>query len=353
MRGLEGIKRYAQIGLTSLTSFSGMTATVAGLSALSAPKAAASLMVSFDNYDAHKKLANNPAYQFATYIEVTTASGSRTASSGVAIAPNIILVSGHGIPSATSSAVVTKVSMGSNVYGSEAINYTVASWERYSGYVSSNTNTLDFGLVYLNENIPGFTPVSFGSTTIGQTLTLVEYGRIGEQNGTTSPSVGDRLAGHTPVVTDSGILGYPQSSYFNTVLDAGLPSNSLNVLGQPGSSGGAYFNQIGQIVGIHTAQSNGTWGGYAAALRTDNQEFLNFLNPKIQASWANIEPTLTPSMENGAFKVSWSPSAIGWTLQTSTDMKNWTNVEPAITEAGSFVLSTQGKPRQWARLMKP
>ena len=291
---LENVKRTAQIGLTSLTGFSGMSAAVGGLGALSAPKADAALMVTFDNYDAHKELANNPAYQFASYIEVTTPSGSIATSSGIAIAPNIILVAAHSIPSATNSAVVSSVIMGSNVFGSGATSYTVASWERFSGYIPGNTSTLDFGLVYLNENIPGFTPVSFGSATVGQTLTLVEYGRIGEQNGsTTYPTLGDRLAGYTPVVNDSGILGYPQSSYLTTELSLGLPVNSLNVLGLPGSSGGALFNDLGQIVGIQTASSNGMWGGYSAAMRTDNEVFLNYVNPRIEDSWSRVpEPSL-------------------------------------------------------------
>ncbi len=327
-----------------------------GLNLLTAPKSEAGLMVSMkrEHYAKHELLANNARFQFATYVEVTTPSGSKATSSGIAIAPNVILVSAHGIPSATNAAVVSSVTMGSNIFASDAVKFTVKKWERFPGYISGNKNTLDFGLVYLNENIPGFTPVSFGSVTIGQNPILVEYGNIAEQNGSaTYPTLGDRLAGYTPVVNDSGILGYPQSSYFTTEFALGLPADCLNVLGLAGSSGGALFNDLGQIVGIQTAASNGMWGGYSAAMRTDNQDFLSYVTPRIQASWASIEPTLTPSMENGAFKVSWSPSAIGWTLQTSTDMKNWTNVEPAITEAGSIVLSTHGKPRQWARLMKP
>jgi len=279
---------------------------IVGLAAFPLPIARASLMASLapEHYQAHKDLAMNPAYRFACYVRVTRQSGSVVTSSGVAIAPNLILTSAHGIPSATSTAVVSSVTMGATVFASDAVSCPVARWERYPGYVPGNTNTLDFGLIYLDEYIQGFTPIAFGSTSPGQILTLVEYGRIAQLgDSASSPSLGDRMAGYTPVSTIAA-NGYPSALYFSTLLEADTPANSLNVMGLPGSSGGGYWNENGYLVGIHTAQSNGFDFGFGTALRLDNQDILSFVNPRIASSWAEFYAQRQPELRNISIEAS-------------------------------------------------
>lgn len=276
------------------TATRSLTAILAG--AFFVTEATAILMVSLEDYAGHKALAGSPTSRFTASIEVTTASGSKVRSSGIAIAPNIILVAAHGIPSATSTAVVTNVLMGSNVFSAEATSYSIRSWERYPGYVFGNYNTLDFGLIYLNEYISGFTPISFGAASLGQTLTFVGYGSFAEFYASTSqPTLGDRLAGFTPVDNYVG-SPYPSSLYFFTFLSLNSPQGSLKVMSIGGDSGGPYFNGNGDFVGIATAATNGYDGGFGTALRTSNPDFQNYVNPRIAASWAEYYTQRKPEL---------------------------------------------------------
>jgi hypothetical protein len=264
------------------------------------------LMPSLSNYDAHKALSDDPKFRFAASIEVTRADGTILRSSGVAIAPNIVLTAAHVVPSTTSTATVTGVMFGPNVFVPGALRLSAVSWERYPGYIfgSSNYHTLDFGLVYLDGFISGLTPVAFGPATLGQVVTIVGYGRFAELNASTSQeSLGDRLAGHAPV---SGISSqWPSISYLNTFLAPDSPANSLNATALPGDSGGPVFDEDGRILGIHTGQMNGFSFGLGTALRTSNPDFLNFVTPRIAVSWAAYYAQRQPELSD----VSIQPSA--------------------------------------------
>lgn len=271
-----------------------------------ATEANAILMVDLSNYEAHKALSANPAYQFTAFIQVTTPSGSKVSSSGIAIAPNLILVAAHGIPSPTNQSLVTTVSIGPNVFAEEAQSFKIRSWQRYPGYVPGDGNTLDFGLVHLDEFIPEFQPVTFGSASVDQMLTVVGYGRFAEMYATdSSSSLGDRLAGFAPV-SSSVSTPYSGQLYFSTFFSLNSTISSLRAMAISGDSGGPCFNADGHIVGIHTAASNGFDGGFGTALRTSNPDFLDYVSPRIATSWAEFYAQRQPEIMN----VSIQPSTL-------------------------------------------
>ena len=166
-------------------------------------------------------------------------------------------------------------------------------WEQFPGYVFGNPNAVDLGFYWLKKPIPGFVDhVTFAGTSLGEILTMVDYGNIGDPTTGEMPSLGDRMAGNAPR-RQTNIYPYPDSLYdymdFNGIASVGIP---LNVQGLNFSSGAPWYNNNGDLTHLLIAKTNGTASGDSICLELTDPIVQAELNPRIAASWASVpEPS--------------------------------------------------------------
>lgn len=242
-------------------------------------------MKSISLYSQHQALSTNQMYQWSAAYKVERPGLSDVWVSGVAVAPNLILASAHGVPGPSALSQVTEVVFGAN-YNTSPFRLEVASWERFPGYISGNTSTIDLSFIWLKDPIPGFTNhVNFTNANIGDLLTMVSYGNYGDVNTGELASLGDRLAGVAPVESKPG-AGYPSSNYAFMDFDGSSSLFALPAEGLNGDSGSPWFSPNGDLVALSTAAINGLGGGYTIGLRLNLSEVQAELAPRIAYSWA-------------------------------------------------------------------
>lgn len=249
-------------------------------------EAEASALKSMSLYPQATALSADPMFQWSASVTRTDSTGTHHASA-VAIAPDVFITAGHVTPRDDSTtAFLTELVFGDN-YNTSTTRYAIDHTQRYPGFVFGDTSTIDLGVGWTTDFIDGFdTPVSFASASLGEVLTLCDYGNIGDPTTGEMPSLGDRMAGYAPKVDWSGIYPYPDNRFDFMAFNIGASSGiTLNVQGLTGSSGSPWFNSGGSLTHLSIAATNGTLGGVTISLELNNPEVQAYLQPIIQDSW--------------------------------------------------------------------
>jgi len=332
--------------------------------ALPTPHAAAGSQDSVANIENYKALAARPEYKWAGAMTVQFPDASLHTSSCVAVAPTVVIGAGHTTPGPTSVSIVKTVTFGANYNSGARLIMDVDHWEIIPSYEFGNPNTTDLAVLYLRDPIPNFTAVSFGDAPLGSVAVQVDYGDFGDTSTGELPSLGFRLAGRA-IVSEAyrPASSYPASKYFLLNFQGTGSTEPTQGLF---TSSGAGWKFDGKIVAISTAKFNGTIDVTTVALRLNTPEVQNFLQPKIQASWAAqpatyyARPKLELAREGNGVKVSWTEQASGCILEKSTDLAVWNAVltdaasptNTVLFGAGSVTFTDQA-PRRYFRLRVP
>ena len=141
-----------KVGMTS--HFIRPLNTVAfGIALLLSTRADGAELKSMSLYEDAKTLSANPMFQWSATVRITTApTYSVLTSSCVAVAPTLVLGAGHFTPGPTSQSVVNEVIFGPNYNSSSALHIEVDHWERFTGYVSGDPNTIWLLLVKVTNS---------------------------------------------------------------------------------------------------------------------------------------------------------------------------------------------------------
>lgn len=289
-----------KVGVTS--HFRRPLNTVAfGIALLLSPRADGAELKSMSLYEQAKTLSADPKYKWTGAVGRTDSTGSYTAS-GVAIAPDVFINSGHYTPrDGSATARLTTFKFGAN-YNTSFVSYDVDHTQRFPSYVFGDTTTIDLGIGWTSTFFAGFsTTVTFGSIGLGSIGTMVDYGNIGDPTTGELPSLGDRMAGYTPRIIDSA-SSYPESRYdsfdFNGVDSLGI---ALNVFGKNYSSGAPFYNSNGDLTHIAIAGTLSTQQGASVGLELMNPEIQAVLQPIIQDSWNRYNASIPEPSSIGLF----------------------------------------------------
>jgi len=323
------------------------------------PKADAGTMESVSKYSQYQALSNNPKYKWAGAVTMNHWNGITYTASCVAVAPTVVIGAGHFTPGLGSASVVTNVTFGASCKSGERLTMEVERWELFPGYVFGDKSTTDLGVYYLKKPIPNFSPVTFGSSQIGDIQTQVDFGNYGDTTTGELPSKGDRFAGNAIHIAYTGgpdLGGYPLTKYAPLSYSGGAIPNRTQ--GLQFSSGAPWFDEIGRLTHITIGGIRGQMTSYTLSLKLNTQEIQDFLQPKIQASWASLPtdysepPKLSITKTESGKQLSWDDKASGWVLEKSSDLVNWAQVGNIRFGAGSF-LDTSNASRQYFRLRNP
>jgi len=275
--------------------------TAAALTGATLPAADAQggLMVNVANYDQHKLLSADPMYKNSVAVGRVGSIGL-TYASGVLIAPDVYINSGHFTPiNGSTVAFHTEIVFGEN-YNTSTERYSVKETQRFPGYVFGNKGTIDLGVGWTDQfvagitspgDLPYFAPPS-SSVPEGTVLTLVDYGIYGDENTGQLPSLGDRLAGRAPKDNDS--IDYSSTYYYATLFDGSTSLDILNYRGDDFASGAAWYTELGAVSGLHIASSNNVGIGVSIVLDLTHPDIQAYLQPIIQDSWARFYASQEP-----------------------------------------------------------
>ena len=259
-------------------------------------------------YGASTALSANPMFKWAasvTRVDYFSDHTQISNFSSVLVAPDVFITAGHGTPrNGSTVAFLTNLTFGSN-FTTSSNTYSISGTQRYPGFVFGDPTTIDLGIGRTSSFVSGFTPITFASIPMGGIGTMVDYGNIGDPSTGEMPSLGDRMAGYAPRITDP-TSSYPSSLYkfwdFNGVDSANI---ALNVQGLQGSSGSPIYDSIGNLDSLVTAGTNGIAIGDTVALDLNLPAVQSYLQPIIQDSWnrynASIpEPTAIGLIATGS-----------------------------------------------------
>ena len=323
------------------------------------PRAVAGTMESIAMYAQYKALAQDPKYLWAGAVTARRGTtGEIVTASCVAIAPTLVLGAGHVTPGPTSLSVVQTVTFGPNYKSGDRLVMDVIGWEQFPGYSSTDKNSTDLGVYYLKKPIPNFTPIQFGDSQIGDIHTQVDFGNYGDTTVGELPSLGDKLAGNAQHIYYSlpSIVTYPVTKY--SPLSFQGDGFSHRTQGLQYSSGSPWFSADGKVTHLTIAGINGRMDNFTICLKLNTEEVQNWLQPKIQASWAAMPGTYhdAPLLEisrvpEGGFQLSWGDEATGFVLERSSDFTAWEGVGPVRFGAGNHVDAGEAN-RRFFRMRK-
>jgi hypothetical protein len=171
--------------------------------------------------------------------------------SATPINSHYVITSAHLIDSLVDTAHF-EVGIGSN-FRSPVTSIAVSEINVYPGYVNGSRNGPDIAILKLATPLPNVQPATIGSASIGTVVSAAGYG------------VAHRVGESPPATRDGFIRGW------NAEVQSGSPQNSsdvyydhtygfytrINLGGKVlnGDSGGPVYNQVGQLVGLNTAQT--------------------------------------------------------------------------------------------------
>jgi hypothetical protein len=274
-----------------------------------------------------------------------------------------------------------------------AANATVAG-SPYSIVPSAATNgtflPTNYTILYTNGTLtvsPAALTIAPNNTNkiYGQTVTFAgtESTSLGLLNGDTATNVSLTCPGATPVAS---VLGSPYPIIPSSVLGSGLGNytigyvnGTLNVTAAPllitANDTNKFFGQTltflgtefsslglqnGETVGAVTLSSSGVTasapiGTYpiisslaTGGTFTSNNYVITYHNGILTV---NAPPTLQYSLQGGVLVLSWPASAIGFSLQTATNLSipsNWTPVTNTVTVIGDQNVVTNATSEAWA-----
>jgi len=323
------------------------------------PRAVAGTMESIAMYAQYKALAQDPKYLWAGAVTGRRGTtGEIVTASCVAIAPTVVLGAGHVTPGPTSLSVVQTVTFGPNYKSGDKLVMDVIGWEQFPGYSYTDKSTPDLGVYYLKKPIPNFTPIQFGDSQIGDIHTQVDFGNYGDTTVGELPSLGDKLAGNAQHIYYSlpSIVVYPVTKY--SPLSFNGDGVTQRTQGLEYSSGSPWFSADGKVTHLSVARINGMMDNFTICLKLNTEEVQNWLQPKIQASWAAMPGTYqdAPLLEisrvpAGGFQLSWGDEATGFVLERSSDFTAWEGVGPVRFGAGNHVDAGEAN-RRFFRMRK-
>lgn len=322
------------------------------------PRAVAGTMESIAMYAQYKALAQDPKYLWAGAVTARRGTtGEIVTASCVAIAPTLVLGAGHFTPGPTSLSVVQTVTFGPNYKSGDRLVMDVIGWEQFPGYSSTDKNSTDLGVYYLKKPIPNFTPIQFGDSQIGDIHTQVDFGNYGDTTVGELPSLGDKLAGNAQHGSlTEGVISYPSGKY--SPLYYSGDGFSQRTQGLQYSSGSPWFSAGGKVTHLTIAGINGQMALFTISLKLNTAEIQNWLQPKIQASWAAMPETYhdAPLLEisrvpAGGVQLSWGDEATGFVLERSGDFTAWEGVGPVRFGAGNHVDAGESN-RRFFRMRK-
>lgn len=267
-------------------------AVAVGTAGLTTQSADAAAMRSLDFYGDHKALAMDPMYKWAGAVKRIGSNGT-TYASAVMIAPDLYINAGHFTPiNGSLVARHVEIVFGSN-YNTSTERYSVKATQRFPGYVFGDPSTIDLGIGWTNEFVAGFdAPTTFATTVLGERLTQVDYGNIGDPTTGEMPSLGDKMAGYAPR-TGNFFSSYPDSRYDFMNFNQGVASETpLNVKGLNGSSGSPWYNASGDLTHLTVAGTLGSEFGNTVGLELTNPEVQAVLQPLIIDSWMRYRGTV-------------------------------------------------------------
>lgn len=216
-------------------------------------------------------------------------------SSGVLIAPDWVLTSGHGAYGYDTVQFI----LGNNLYAAGAESVLASSVVVYPGYVTgalpSGTGN-DIALIHLSTAITDVAPAVLynGPDLPGMLLALTGYGRAVEPGGTPGDFTGIRLAGTNIVESLGGSVQGYGSNYYVTRFGPSWASNlQPNEYGAThgDSGGGAFYNDNGvwKLAGLmDSAPESYYWGQYTASIRVN--QYSEWIGTTVGSTAAVPEP---------------------------------------------------------------
>jgi len=234
-------------------------------------------------------------YKWAAAVQRTDSLGIRHCS-GVLIAPDLFITAGHVTPRDGSlTARLDNIKFGGNFNTSSDI-YDVRATQRFPGYVSGDTSTIDLGVGWTTQFVPNFTPTVFASSAVGQTLTMAGFGNYGDATTGELPSLGDKLAGRA--VGRTFTSNYNNPAYMSTLFPGPTSPDPLSIRGMTGDSGSGWWNSTGNLAMLSIAAPANVEAGSTIGLNLSDATIQAYLQPLIQESWTRYNASVP---EPGSF----------------------------------------------------
>ena len=284
------------------------------------------------------------------WISGVTQSGVPFWESAIYLDPYNVLMTTHQTFITTSPAVYLAVGTGNNYSNSLGTVVGVHDYVTYQGYVAGGS-TPDMAIAHLSAPLPSPTgpgingnggpvslsPMTFASVSQGQTIWGAGFGVYGTFTGGAHARDGNSRAWNAPV--DLNSHGFNANYYFAAEFSESGGFGQMNGLAAQGDSGGPWYDQSGNLVGISVAANTGTAGYTLIQWLAD---------PTIQ-SWIRtnlfVPPTLLMQRAGTNAVLTWSGT---FTLQTATNLTaGFTDVPGA---ASPYTNSITADPQRFFRL---
>lgn len=211
-------------------------------------------------------------------------------------------------------------------------------------------NTPDIAILCLAEAEHRIVQVQYGSASYGDTVSSAGYG-YGFRIGDPVPTAQDGFVrGWNSWVLDTAPIQSSDLYFNNSIFGSGISFDGKLL---SGDSGSPVWNAAGRLIGINGAQSGG--------LNSTGTNIYLDLSPGTSVlQWLQLNtqipaplPELSLALEPGACRVTWDDRAVGWVLQSSPDLAQWTDIGTALTAAGTHSDPIADRPRRFYRLRKP